>query len=68
MVKRYVRVTSNRKEAFREAKAINVSLKNRNIKREAIVCPVSQSYAGKLMREGYPIPKRNYGIRMRNKR
>ena len=67
MVKQIVRVTSSRKEALAEAKAINSSLKSRKIKREAIVCPVSQSYVRKLTRKGYPIPKKNYGICMRNK-
>jgi len=62
------RVTSNRKEAVFIARQLNASLKKRNIKREAIVSPVSQAYVRTLTRKGYPVPKKNYGISMRNKR
>ena len=68
MGKNIIRVTANRKEAQREAKRINASLRKRQIKREARVCPVSQSYVKKLTRKGYKVPKRNYAICMRNKR
>ena len=68
MGKKIVRVTSNRKEAQKESKRINVSLRDRKIKRQAYVCSVSQSYVKKLTRKGHPIPKKNYAICMRDKR
>jgi hypothetical protein len=67
MGKNIIRVTSNRKEAQREAKRINISFKNRNIKREAYVGIVSQSYVRRLTRKGFPIAKKNYAIYVRNK-
>ena len=67
MSKNIVRITSNKKEAEKEAKFMNDSLKRRHIKRESYVCEVSQSYVRKLTREGYPIRKKNYGICVRNK-
>jgi len=66
MKQQIVRITPSRKEALREAKAINNSLKKRMIKRKAFVCSVSQSYVKKLTREGYPISKKNYGICMKD--
>ena len=68
MGKKIVRVTSSRKDAQEEAKRINVSLRDRKIKREAYVCPVSQSYVRKRTRKGYPVRKKNYGVCVRNKR
>ena len=68
MVKRIVRVTSNKQKALREVKAINKSLTKRGIKRVAYVTPVSQSYVKTLTRKGYNIRKKNYGIAVRNKR
>lgn len=68
MGKNIVGVTSNRKVALRKARQINTSFRARKIKREARVCPVSQSYVKTLTRKGYPVPKKNYGICVRNKR
>ena len=62
-----VRVTSSRIGAQREARQINTSMKSRGIKRVAYVRPVSSSYVRKLTRTGYPLPKKNYGIYMKNK-
>ncbi len=67
MSKKIVRVTSNKKEAEKVSKAITLSLQKRNIKREAYVCGVSKSYVKKRTRKGYPIPKKNYGVCVRNK-
>lgn len=67
MGKMIVRVTSNKKDAIKEKQEINNSLRNRGIKREAYVCPVSQAYVKKLTRKGYPIADKNYAICMRNK-
>ena len=68
MGKQIVRVTSNRNEAVAEAKRINLDLLKRKIKRMAYVTPVSQSYVKSLTRKGYPVPKKNYAIAMRNKK
>ena len=67
MSKRIVRATSSKKDAVKEAKSINRSLKERKIKREAYVCAISRNYVAKRTRKGYPISKKNYGICMRNK-
>jgi uncharacterized protein YlaI len=67
MSKRIVRATSSRKNAMDEARAINKSLKERNIDREAYVCRISRSYVAKRTRKGYDISKINYGICMRNR-
>ena len=66
MGKKIVRVTDNKQDALDESKAINDSLKERNIRRETYVTPVSQSYVRKLTRKGYPVKKRNYAIAVRN--
>ena len=67
MGKNIVRITSNKKEAEKEAKAITISLQKRNINRETYVCGVSKSYVKKRTRKGYPISKKNYGVCMRNR-
>ena len=67
MAKKIVRITPNKKEAKKEAKAITISLQKRNINREAYVCGVSKSYVKKRTRQGYPIPKKHYGVCVRNK-
>ena len=67
MGKKIVRVTSSKRDAIEESNRINASLKNRGIKREAYVCPVSKTYVKKLTRKGYPIADKNYAICMRNK-
>lgn len=51
-----------------ESKRINENMKERNIKRESYVCPISQAYVKKLTRKGYPVAKKNYAICMRNKK
>jgi len=66
-MKNIVRVTNRRTSALREARAINKNLKSRGIMREAYVTPVSRSYVASLTRKGYAIPKKNYGIAMRDK-
>jgi len=67
MGKKIVRVTSNKKEAEQIAKGLTNSLQRRHIKREAYVCGVSKSYVKTLTRKGYPIPKKNFGVCVRNK-
>ncbi len=67
MGRKIVRATSRKRDALKEAKLINASLKKRNIKREAYVCPISKSFVRKRTRKGYPIKSKNYGICMRNK-
>jgi hypothetical protein len=66
MSKTIVRAGVSKKEALDEAKLINLSFKDRKIKREAYVCPISQSFVRKRTRAGHPIRKKNYGICMRN--
>lgn len=66
MGKNIVRLLTNKRKAILEANQINKSLFRRNIKREAYVTPVSKSYVKKLTRKGFPIPKNNYAIAVRN--
>jgi len=68
MGKTIVRVTSSRREAQAETNRINASLRDRKIKRQAYVCPISKAYVKKLTRKGYPIADNNYAICVRNKR
>lgn len=67
MGKTIVRVTSSKRDAIKEAKEINTSLKKRGIKREAYVSTVSKRYAKRLLRKGYPVADKNYAICVRNK-
>lgn len=66
MGKNVVRATPSKKDALKEAKAINADMKKRGIKREAYVCPISQAYMRKRTRKGFPIADKNYAICMRN--
>lgn len=68
MSKKIFRVTSNKKEAVKEAREVTASLKERGIKREAVVCDISLSYAKKLRRKDFPLAKRYYGIYTRYNR
>ena len=68
MGKKIVRITKYKKNATRESKKINASLKKRGIKRETYVCPVSKQYVQKRTRKGYPVKKNNYAICVRNKK
>jgi len=67
MGKTIVRATPSKKDAIKEAKQINDSLKERGIEREAYVCSVSKAYVKKLTRKGYPVADKNYAICVRNK-
>ena len=67
MAKNIIRVTAKRKEAIAEKNSINRDFSRRNIKRIAYVTPVSQGYVRTLTRKGYPIPKKNYAIAVKNK-
>lgn len=64
--KNIVRVTSNKRDAQREANRISKNLLKRKIKRKAFVVPVSQEFVRKLTREGYTVRKKNYGILMKD--
>ena len=66
MGKKIIRAGVTRKEAEAEARAITNNLKKRGIKREAYVTPLSRRYVQSLTRKGYPVPKKNFGIAVRN--
>jgi len=68
MGKMVVSVSEKKKELQRQAKHLNLSLKKMKINRESYVCPISQSFVRKLTRKGYPIPKKNYALYVRNKK
>lgn len=61
-----MKVAESKKEARDIARGINANLRSRGIQREAYVVPVSQSFVKSLTVKGYPVPKRNYGVAVRN--
>jgi len=67
-MRRYWRVTPSKKEALAEAKRANASFKERKLDLEAVVVVVSQRYAKKLTRPGYPLAKKHWGIYSRRRK
>lgn len=63
-----IRVTSSKSDALRESKSINKDLKERGIKRESRVIPISRAFVKRLTRKGFIVKKKNFAIAIRRKK
>jgi len=66
-LKNIVGIGSNKSEILNQADIINRNMRMRRIGRIAHVIPVSRIYVKSLTRKGFAVPKKNYGIVMKDK-